>query len=235
MKQEILEDILIRLKLISASLKIDDLNQAIDYINILTEKFDLQDLVTLKTLIITNDKKNATILIEQILESYENINRIFSKETPKKLVENEINQAENNNFVLFKFKKDDKLGFKDYKNNTIIDCIYDDVLDFYEFKAAVKMGEKWGFINRIGEVCCDFIYDKVKSYAEGMAAVMVITNDYYLLQERKQYIEKWGYINHDGELAIPIQYHEVEKFSEGLAMVKKIVNYSEGMSWCIGN
>ena len=48
-----------------------------------------------------------------------------------------------------------------------------------------KLG-KWGFVNQNGEPICEFIYDEVRSFSEGLAAVRV--ND------------KWGYINEDLEL-----------------------------------
>lgn len=69
-----------------------------------------------------------------------------------------------------------------------------------------KLG-KWGFVNENGEPICEFIYDEVRSFSEGLAAVRV--ND------------KWGYINKDGAEICEIRYDAVGDFQSKLGVVEK--------------
>lgn len=74
--------------------------------------------------------------------------------------------------------------------------------------AAVLKNGKEGFVNTKGEVVIPFIYEWVKSFSEGLAAVC---NDSH----------HWGFINTRGEVVIPLIYDGVQSFSEGLAAVSK--------------
>lgn len=231
MSEGTFDGIIIRLKLIDALIKANDINQAKIYVDILTDKYEMTDLVAFNQLIVTNNIENASLLIEQLITTYEKINRNFKSEGLKESTFNNEIKLVLKNPILFRFKKDGKWGFKDIENNIIIDNIYDDALNFNECKAAVKKENKWGFINQFGTVCSDFIFDKAESYSDGMAAVMSISEDYVLFQEKKSFLQKWGFINHESDLTVSFQYNEVRRYSEGLAMVTSIVNYSEGMQY----
>lgn len=231
MSEGTFDEIIVRLKLIDALIKANDIKQAKIYVDILTDKYEMTDLVTFNQFIINNNIENASLLIEQLITTYENINRNFKAEGLNEPTFDDEIELVVKNPILFRFKKDGKWGFKDIENNIIIDSIYDYALDFNESKAAVKKGNKWGFINQLGAVCSDFIYDKAESYSDGMAAVMSISEDYVFFQEKISFLHKWGFINHDGDLTVSFQYNEVRRYSEGLAMVTSIVNYSEGMQY----
>jgi hypothetical protein len=58
---------------------------------------------------------------------------------------------------------------------------YDEVLRYSQGLSAVRMGNKWGFINQKNEVVVDIIYDDVRAYQGGFASVRVG--------------DKWGVIN----------------------------------------
>jgi hypothetical protein len=58
---------------------------------------------------------------------------------------------------------------------------YDEVGWFSQGLSAVRMGNKWGFINQKNEVVVDIIYDDVRAYEGGFASVRVG--------------DKWGVIN----------------------------------------
>ena len=66
--------------------------------------------------------------------------------------------------------------------------------------------EKWGFINKKGQLVIEGKYEEAKNFKEGLAAVRLD--------------KAWGFISKKGKLMIPNQYQEVNDFSDGLARVK---------------
>lgn len=69
-----------------------------------------------------------------------------------------------------------------------------------------KLG-KWGFVNENDEPICEFIYDEVRDFSEGIAAVRVGN--------------KWGYINENGAEICEIRYEAVGDFQSNLGVVDK--------------
>lgn len=96
----------------------------------------------------------------------------------------------------------------------VINNQFDQVKNFSESLAAVKLNDKWGFVDNLGKVIAEYQYDDVKSFSEGYAAVM--KND------------KWGFIDKEGKECIDLKYDAVGDFSEGKASVQ-IINYKEHM------
>lgn len=70
-----------------------------------------------------------------------------------------------------------------------------------------EIANKWGFVNDKGENICDFIYDEVRDYSEGIAAVRLG--------------DKWGYINEEGREICEIRYDAVGDFQSKLGVVEK--------------
>ena len=70
-----------------------------------------------------------------------------------------------------------------------------------------KRQGKWGFLNEKEEPICDFRYDEVRNFSEGIAAVRVD--------------EKWGYINENGTEICEIRYDAVGDFQSKLGVVEK--------------
>lgn len=66
---------------------------------------------------------------------------------------------------------------------------------------------KWCFVNEMNEPICEYIYDEVRAYSEGIAAVRVGN--------------KWGYINQDGKQICEIRYDAVGDFQSKLGVVEK--------------
>lgn len=100
-------------------------------------------------------------------------------------------------------------GFKDKKtgkNAFPFSC--DNAHSFAEGLAAVRIKNKWGYINAFGEVVIPLEYIEVKDFCEGLAAV------------RKD-DGKWGYINAFGEVVVPFEYDDAARFLDGLARVEK--------------
>lgn len=72
---------------------------------------------------------------------------------------------------------------------------------------AVPVGERWGFINRRGDLVIPAIYDQVGSMSDGRAAV--------------QTGERWGFVDARGRMVVPAIYRRVSYFSEGVAAVQR--------------
>jgi hypothetical protein len=92
-----------------------------------------------------------------------------------------------------------------------VELKYEDACGFKEGLAAVKLKDKWGFVNMHGEVIAPLKYDDLDFLAQGFfngfAAVAI--ND------------KWGLIDRFGKEVIPLKYEEtLSGFSEGMAAVK---------------
>lgn len=88
---------------------------------------------------------------------------------------------------------------------------YDDILPFSEGLAAVKKAEKWGFIDKTGQVVIACEYEHVGTFTEGLAVVEKTGN--------------FGFIDKKGQIAIPLQFNHAMSFVEGLASVKMGENY----------
>ena len=84
-----------------------------------------------------------------------------------------------------------------------------DTVEIEEKLAAVRIGDKWGYINVAGEVVIEPQFDHAHSFHEGLAVVRIGDSD----------SGKYGYINVAGEIAIKPQFHKANAFSEGLAHV----------------
>lgn len=73
----------------------------------------------------------------------------------------------------------------------------------------IKKGKdgKYGIENKHGESICDFIYDEIRDYSEGRAAVRLK--------------DKWGYIDEHGNQICEIRYDAVGDFQNKLGVVEK--------------
>ena len=99
-----------------------------------------------------------------------------------------------------------KWGFVNKEGTEIISCRYDDVDDFYEGMAVVRLDGKYGFIDTEGQQVVPCHFDYACKYSGGLACVM----DKY----------KYGFIDKNGNYVVPCIYDDANSFSEGLAAVK---------------
>src|SRR5260370_22035067 len=72
--------------------------------------------------------------------------------------------------------------------------------------AAVKIGDKWGYIDKTGKFVIPPQFPHAESFSEGLALVLVG--------------DKYGYIDNIGKTVIPPQFSHASSFSEGLAAVR---------------
>ena len=70
--------------------------------------------------------------------------------------------------------------------------MFEDVWNFSEGLAVVKLYEKWGFIDKNGKVAINPQFEEVWNFSEGLAAVKIEG--------------KWGFINNKGALMIRPQF-----------------------------
>lgn len=109
--------------------------------------------------------------------------------------------------------KDGKYGFITASGKSIIPIQYHQVkINSESALIGFKRNEdsKWGFMDKSGKEVESPIYDEIKEFSGGLAAV-------------KQN-ENWGFINEKGALVIPLKYSKAESFVKGWALVK--IKYS---------
>ena len=82
----------------------------------------------------------------------------------------------------------------------------EEVCNFVNGFAKVKLNRKWSFIDTNGNEITDFKYDGVCNFVNGFARVMLNN--------------KWGFIDTNGNEITPIIYNQVDNFDNGYAFVK---------------
>lgn len=84
---------------------------------------------------------------------------------------------------------------------------------FSEVMGRVRLGSRWGFINKNGKLAVNLVYNDAKNFSEGLAAV--------------ESGGKWGYINKTGGLVIQHQFDLAYSFVNGCAVVGVETDYSD--------
>lgn len=98
-----------------------------------------------------------------------------------------------------------KWGYKQF-GTWVIEPRFDDAGVFEDGLAPVKLGGKWGFINREGKCEIPYKYEFASSFNYGLARVVLY--------------EKYGFIDKTGKTIIPLKYTYASDFTDGLAVVK---------------
>lgn len=78
-----------------------------------------------------------------------------------------------------------------------------DARDFSEGLVAVLKKDKWGYMDKKGNIVMPFEYETASDFSNGLATV---SKDY-----------KYGAINHSGDSVINLKYSHLGEFKEGLA------------------
>ncbi len=100
----------------------------------------------------------------------------------------------------------EKWGYKDENGNIVIPAKYDEVENFSEGLALVKINGKWGFIDKTDKLVIPAKYDDAWPFSDGLARVKING--------------KYGFIDKADKLVIPAKYDNAVGFSDGLASVK---------------
>ncbi len=122
---------------------------------------------------------------------------------------------------------------------------YDKAHYFSDSLAGVKVGAKWGFINKQGKLQIPPKYENIRNFKQGFAPVRVNKKWGYINTQGKWLVKpvydaaysftddalavvviknKRGYIDTRGRFVIKPSYRRVQRFSEGVAPVSKKKN-----------
>ena len=100
----------------------------------------------------------------------------------------------------------------------------------------VKVNEKWGFMNRQGELIVEPRFSRVGFFREGMIRVKlggkweskevtVVTDDFFPSEYTTTHYYhqggKWGFMDNTGRLVVKCRYDGIGYYSEGLVWVNK--------------
>jgi hypothetical protein len=98
-------------------------------------------------------------------------------------------------------------GYIDRKGDYVIKPQFEAAHEFSEGLAAVRIKDKWGYIDKTGKIVAEAQFDEpIIPFSEGLALVKIEN--------------KYGYIDKKGEFAIKPQFAYAHSFSDGLAMVE---------------
>lgn len=93
---------------------------------------------------------------------------------------------------------------------------FDDAAPFSEGLAAVKVNDKWGFIDTAGNWAIKPQYTVENGFDElNKVGELAFVENFVPVKKEG----KWGFINRAGEIAVAPNYDDVRPFSEGLAAV----------------
>jgi hypothetical protein len=94
---------------------------------------------------------------------------------------------------------------KDQVTSFVITPQYDDALPFSQGLAAVKIGDKYGYIDKAGKTVVKPQFEEANIFADGLALVKIS--------------EGYSYIDTTGNMVIKVEFADAQNFSEGLAAV----------------
>lgn len=114
-------------------------------------------------------------------------------------------QSSSENSELFRFVRNDRLGYIDRSGKIIIEPKFEEADNFNEGLASVKKGEKFGYIDRTGKIVISPEFDRADNFSEGLATVQIDG--------------KFGCIDKAGKLVIPARFDSIDRFQNGIAEV----------------
>ncbi len=118
------------------------------------------------------------------------------------------------------YKKDGKWGFKNIKDKVIIPAKFDRAFNFSEGLAAVKLNDKWFFIDKTGKIS-DKSFDDANSFKGNFAFVkkdeksFLIDKDYKILKDLKYDYNPLSFQNFSNDYTI------IEKLTKPSILIDK--------------
>ncbi len=103
----------------------------------------------------------------------------------------------------------ENFGFIDFTGRFVLPPHFRPCKPFHEGLAAVCIDERWGFINRAGELEIPTVFEgpPPKHFRDGIAGVRIDG--------------RWGFIDRSGSFVIKPEHEDVKPFSEGRACVRR--------------
>ena len=141
-----------------------------------------------------------------------------------------------------------KYGMIDRTGKVVVPFMYDNIGDFSEGLAAVRMGQEIGFIDRAGNLVLQVPYYSAGSFREGLSVVHEGMHDGVIDKKGKLIVPviyqsindfkegnaivtddnfKKGVVDKRGEVVVPLDFKEIRDFNDGMAIAKK------GDKWAI--
>ena len=139
----------------------------------------------------------------------------------------------------FAVKLEDGFTLLNIETKQISGLFFDDIKAFSDGVAAVKKGDKWGYIDKTGNLIISYKYDEAASFSCGIALVKendkigiidtsgnwkktieaeeggVISEDLLAIKVNG----KWGFIDKDGNIVIDCVFDDAGYFYNGIANV----------------
>ncbi len=126
--------------------------------------------------------------------------------------------------------KQQEASIKDYQQVTeapihfAIPPIFQDVQSFNDGLAAVKIDNKWGFIDKTGKIVVEPSFNSTEGFFEFSDGLAAISYDTAEKVNNDLKLKKWGFIDKTGKIVIKPKFYRdcgihCPKFSEGLAAI----------------
>ena len=132
---------------------------------------------------------------------------------------------------LFKVKKGNLWAIMDVDQNLLTDFMFSDVNLFFSEndRCAVKLSDKWGFIDSKAKLIIPAIYDEYNWFENGLAVVAKKSkvNGFENNKVLKNFIEelKWGVIDEFNNVKIEFLYNSAPVFKDHeFVIVKKVID-----------
>lgn len=116
-------------------------------------------------------------------------------------------------FWIDKASEDPEKVLRAYANSKgeIISPWFSNATNFSEGLAAFEQDDKWGFIDKDGNIVISPEFGYTSSFSEGLARFTTVTDNEF---------GEWGYIDKKGKIVIPMQFKFAGDFKNGIAEVK---------------
>lgn len=99
-------------------------------------------------------------------------------------------------------------GYQDVHGETVIEARFEQAELFQNGRAAVKMMDRWGYIDHTGRIVIPVQYLQVTAFGEDRA---------FVSQVDEAYRRRWAMIDHDGRELTGFDYDDVSEFWNGRA------------------
>ena len=117
-------------------------------------------------------------------------------------------------FAIKKYPNSNKLiyGYLDINDRIIIEAKYDCIWNFINGLAKVKLGSRWGFINKKDSPVIPIIYDSIENLGYHDMVKVCLNN-------------QWGFVDWQNQIIIETMYDWISNFQCGLAVIKSSGKY----------